>query len=159
MKKLVSSLVLMALALPARGETLRFQPHIQRADLAEEAIALLHCLSDRSGTSWEFTGASGPHSLELHETSDAGLKGVYRRDGKETALSLRLGEAEKACAEVYPSTAFPVSAPSVPFVEEEVAEPTALPWGWIGVSSLGILGGFLLWKSQRGADHQAILMR
>lgn len=158
MKNLVIGLVLFSLSFPARGEALQFQPHIQREDLAEEAIALLHCLSERSGSGWELSGALGAHGLELRETPEGTLRGFYRKNRTDKPVELKLGEAEKVCAQEYPAPTLEI-APQVATLDEDVEEePTRKPWGWIALS-VGIVGGLLLWKASRGgAAHDAIRM-
>lgn len=146
------------------NSALNFAASIQNEELAEEAVTLLHCLADRSGTHWEFTGvANGDHWLKLEENQNR-ITGAYFRQGTKTAVDLKAGEAEETCAKFYPAQA-PVIQPAA------ASEPAVLPpnfspalesapknyWPWAIAFGAAALAGFILWKTNR-QDHSALRM-
>lgn len=158
MMKSISILLLFSITLYAQAEILRFHPNIQNEALAEEAIELLHCLSEKSGSSWEFNGnAGGTHRLELREESNE-LRGKYHKEKESYPIALTQGSASDVCAKIYP-----ISAPESPLSEEamlpdhEPETPAKFPWKLAGAAS-AVLGAFLLWKLSRGPEHRSFRM-
>jgi hypothetical protein len=156
----VTLLLLFARLTAEAAEPLRFQPTIQREDLAEEAIALLHCLAERSGAAWEFGPESGgSHRLELREEKGL-LHGSYVDGDNARPVHLALGQADSVCNELRP---LPVSlAPVADTGGSEIFPdgPEAkknVPWLWAGVTA-AVLGGVLLWKVKSGPEHRSLRM-
>lgn len=143
------------------GEILRFDARIQNEGLAEEAIALLHCLAERSGSGWEFSGNKGTHWLELSERSGA-MTGTYHSEGKSREIALRAGEAEQACDSLIPAAK--KETPTLPVegvmdLEPDADTPETRPYlKWAAISA-ALLGGFLLWRASRGPDYRSLEMR
>lgn len=162
MKKLIC-LALLFQTLTAQAETLQFAATVQNEDLAEEAITLLHCLSERSGASWEFTGvAGGNHWLKLEESGKE-LKGMYHRDANETPIVLKTGEAESVCqkfyaeakAEIVPEK-FPPRL-DLPAFPANIDSPKKEYWPWALAFGAATVAGFFIWKSSR-PEHRALQM-
>jgi hypothetical protein len=147
--------------MPGMPETLQFAANVQNEDLAEEAVHLLHCLSERSGAPWEFTGEiSGDHWLRVNE-KEKSVHASYRHEGMQTEFDLPLGGAESACEKIFPDRAISEKAPepvnlgnlSVPTRSERKTAYRAWAAAFAGA---GVLG-FLIWKS-RQPDHRALVM-
>lgn len=160
--RFTACLLLLSFSAPAHGATvLRFHPAIQREDLAEEAIALLHCLAERSGSAWEFSGETGDHRLELREGKDGSLNGQYRNGDVTKPVKLHVGGADATCDELTPPAASksvlgpPEEAgPDLPDEEPETA--SKFPWIWVGATAAAALGVFLIWKSRPA--HRSVRM-
>lgn len=151
--------------LPAQAApgTLQFAASIQDENLAEEAIQLLHCLSERSGAGWEFaTQVKGKHWLKAEEKGGA-LRITYSLAGKEQSLALHEGDSEAACDELFPEQESVLAdlapAPAeagLPFSLE--AEKTGKPaWPWIAAVGAAAVAGFFIWKG-RQPEHRSLLM-
>jgi hypothetical protein len=156
--KIISVLLLFSFALPAHtAEILRFHPNIQNEALAEEAIELLHCLSEKSGSSWEFNGnAGGTHRLELREESHQ-LRGKYHKEGESHSVELLQGSASSVCAKIYPALV-PSADLEEPLLPDHEPETRAkFPWKFAGAAA-AVLGAFLLWKASRGPEHRSFRM-
>lgn len=159
MRGLKTLLLLFLCARMARAEvTLSFAAQVEDEALAEDAILLVHCLSDRSGRPWEFTGeARGPLWLEVHEESRQ-LKGTYHKDGKDLPFAFRAGGADETCDRLEPAAAKPVAAslappaPALGSLAEPLAEESEAPprhaWIWAAVGAAAV-GGLLYWRARQ----------
>lgn len=158
MKRSILCLLLVLSLVPHRAwaaERLEFSSRIQDEALAEEAIDLLRCLSERLTLPWELLeGGKGSHRLHLEEKAGA-LHGRFSSPEGEKRFTLPPAGASTICEELAPK----------PEKELEMAlEESALPppekksaWLWWG-AALGVaLGGFLFWKS-RQPDHRGLRM-
>lgn len=160
--KIVSLIMLVILTSnSALAETLQFAASIQNEDLAEESILLLHCLAERSGSAWEFSGeASGSHWLELKEKGSA-AEGKYHHGKDEAPVRLRVGQAENLCGEIFPDTPpeslAPVTpSPALPNFGAISASPKASYWPWaLGAAAVVTVGYALLHSRDR---HQGFTM-
>lgn len=145
------------------ASVLNFAANIQNEELAEEAVTLLHCLADRSGTHWEFTGAAtGDHWLKLEENQNR-IVGSYFHEKTKTAVDLKVGEAEQTCAKFHP-TEMPVIQPLAATEPTPDANfPAALEsppknyWPWAIAFGAAALAGFIFWKANQH-DHSALRM-
>jgi hypothetical protein len=140
-----------------------FVAQVESDALAEEAILLLHCLANRTDTSWEFSGEiQGSHWLRVLEKKGA-LEGTYRRGETTKSFALKQGEADQACERLEPGSpliparaenSFPSSLRVTEGEEPRIAPKT---WIWVGIASAA-LGGFFFWRS-RQPDHRGVEMR
>ncbi len=130
--------------------------------LAEEAILLLHCLSARANTSWEFSGeASGRHWLKVTEKAGL-LHGTYRREESVKPFTLKTGGSEEACDALEPpSPGLALQPPEAlsPALEGDLPaeSPPSRAWLWAGLGAAAVVG-FLFWKS-RQPEHRGIEMK
>jgi hypothetical protein len=157
--------------LAAAETTLTFGADVRNEGLAEDAIELAHCLSERSGHPWEFTGETrGPLWLKVHEENGR-LRGVYHKEGKDLAFEARPGSTDETCEKLEPSNRpGPVAASLAPPPEvreatrlgaltEEPAPtaPSTRTWIWAG-AAVAIVGGILFWRSRQPA-YRTVDMR
>lgn len=154
MRLMTKLLILILSTSMAHAESLRFVPNVQNDALAEEAIALLHCLSENSGASWEISDSLGAHYLQLKEEGGA-LVGEYRNGERRHPLSFRPGEADEACRSVFPESESAESEPEPELPREAPPEKRITPWVWAGLGA-ALVGGFLLWKSK--PDYRSLRM-
>lgn len=140
---------------------LSFSARIQNEALAEEAIDLLHCLSERKGIPWELGTENSPApSVRLVEKNGA-LEGEYRGEEKKEFRLERNGW-RAACDQLAPGAApsAPVAS-SGPFLPTE--EPAPAPghanktWLVAGAAVAVLAGGFILWRANR-PDHRSLRM-
>jgi hypothetical protein len=133
-----------------------FSARIQEAALAEEAIDLLHCLSDHLNMDWELgEGRQAKWSLNVRE-GQGKLIGSFHAPDKDTKISLAEGDAGALCDQLAPSAAEKVTEIGSPLPESREPE-TRSTWIW-AVGALAVAaGGFFLWKAGR-PDHQSIRM-
>jgi hypothetical protein len=160
--KLFSILISLALVLttPARAETLQFAASVQNEDLAEESILLLHCLAERSGSPWEFTGeTAGNHWLELKEKGKI-AEGKYRHGSEETPIQLAVGAAEAVCGKIYPElekkTAL-APAEALPDLSTIAPPRPRSYWPWALGAAAALAVGYALLHSG-GASHSSFTM-
>jgi hypothetical protein len=166
MNRLIAlTMILTAIPNPcfANGKLL-FTAKIQAESLAEEAIALLQCLSDRTGAPWELVAAigDGSHWLRLEQVGSA-VQGIYRNGAREEKISLRAGEAATVCTALAPESEAPAPDENLPSLLPLEAEPenegkSKMGWWWAGGALAVALGGFLLWRANQPA-HEAITIR
>lgn len=168
MKKLLGVLSLF-LTVPNvyASDTIRFSAQMEDEALAEEAILLVHCLANRSGLPWEFTGETrGNHWLRLQEKNQV-AHGTYKNAEKEEAFVLRSGEADTTCEQLEPSSPSPKlgSAEEVAplprlggteSAESTMSAPNKKVWLWLGLGAAAITG-FLIYKA-RQPQHRTIEM-
>lgn len=171
MNKFFSWLVICALLLPRTSsatEAISFVADVQSEALAEEAILLVHCLSNRSGLSWEWSGEKkGRQWLELHEKEGVAV-GSYHRDQSDKTVELKLNQADAVCAALEPAAKESGLASLAPL--EKDPAPLALvsddgqdsghskTWLWVGLGAAAIAGGFFLLRP-KAAEHGSLLMR
>jgi hypothetical protein len=158
-------LCLLLCARLAHAETpLRFAARVDDEALAEETILLVHCLAERTGRGWEFTGdASGPYWLSARE-KDGKVEGTYHRDGKDTAFQLEPNGADAACDRLEPTASSTAPAPRLAPVpraalDVEAGEPapSRRTWLWVAGAAL-VVGGLVYWKS-REPSYRSVEMR
>ncbi|MGE3262782.1 MAG: hypothetical protein AB7K68_13460 [Bacteriovoracia bacterium] len=162
MKKLIC-IALLFQSLAAKADTIQFAAAVQNEELAEEAITLLHCLSERSGVSWEFTGiAEGSHWLKLEESGKE-LRGMYHRGASETPIVLKIGEAESVCQKFYAETKAEIAPErfspqlDLPALPANIESPKKEYWPWVLAFGAATVAGFFIWKSSQ-PDHRALQM-
>ncbi|MGZ3696067.1 MAG: hypothetical protein ACXWQO_18595 [Bdellovibrionota bacterium] len=160
--KIICALVvyLISFATPSHAATLQFSASVQNEELAEESIALLHCLVERSGDSWEFTGdASGPHWLRVKEEG-AQVRVRYFHENREMESTLKAGQAEEQCAKLLPSLTPPPAlsafsnTPNLEIIPESKSHNY---WPWAVAAGAAVAAGFFIWRSS-GPDHRALQM-
>jgi hypothetical protein len=157
MRKILAVVLVAALAVPsAAAEPLEFSARIKSETLAEEAIDLLHCLSEALDIPWELgEGGKAPYRLNLREENGS-LSGAFISPEGERSFRLSSGEARSACAALAP-------APEEPAWEEERLlsrwEPPeeSRRWLWSAVGAAALTGAFFLWKS-RQPKHRSFRM-
>lgn len=153
------ALLLLILPLSANAEPLEFSARIKSENLAEEAIDLLHCLSDRLEIPWEL-GEGGRASIRLKVVEKSQkLEGEFFREGKAEAFTLSAGESARICEQLAP---IQKPDPNFPLGLKEDWQPEPEPAKWIwaasAVATVAVLaGGFLFWKS-RQSDHRGLKM-
>lgn len=142
----------------AGTDPLEFRARIKNELLAEEAIDLLHCLSDRLEIPWELgEGGKASHRLSLTEVG-GGLEGVLVLPKGETKFSLGQGESQAVCEKILPEENSEEAE-----MEDEPDFPSASPagpaknWVWGVAAAAALVGGFLFWKS-RQPDHRSLRM-
>ncbi len=164
MKAVVIGLMIISQALFSNAkaaEIMRFFAQVESDALAEESILLVHCLSARSGSPWEFSGqADGRHWVKVEERKGT-LEGIYQRDAIQKTFRLSTGETEKVCDQLEPAATPPISESlppniSLDFREEENPGKKAT-WLWVGLGA-ALVGGFILWKSKQ-PSHRGVEMR
>ncbi len=147
------------------ANTIQFFAQVENEVLAEEAVLLVHCLSARSGNSWEFSGeARGETFLRIRE-KDHAAEGVYKNGKAEQVFRLKSGEADKVCeelekrppdSEVRP---FPgAEEPKLPDAGEveEASAGSKKAWLWAGLGAAAIAGFF--WYRSKQPTHRSIEM-
>ena len=158
MNQVISILIVSLLSNTSSAAILEFSPLIRDENLSDEAIELLHCLSDRSKSNWEITEKiKGTHYLILKE-SNLSLEGEYKNESMVKQLHLKTGEAATICQSIYPSEIPNVGHFSLPASgnRESIATTKSnFPWAIAGVG-LALIGGFFLWKKSSTPDHQSI---
>ncbi|RZA06796.1 MAG: hypothetical protein EOP11_09425 [Proteobacteria bacterium] len=149
----------LAFAAPA---PLSFSARIQDEALAEEAIDLLHCLSERKGIAWELGPDNAPApSVRLVEKNGL-LEGIYEGERRQ-AFSLKKNGWRMACNELSPvADAEIASASPASFLTEAPAtlpqeKSPAKKWLIAGAAVLVMAGGFMAWRSGR-PDHRSLRM-
>lgn len=172
---LLFSLIANGWANSAAASELRFFPKIQNESLAEEAILLLQCLSQKSGDDWVLgEGDSSPapqeqkdHWLKIDQLSGKiEAQGRYFHEEKEIKFALKIAEAGKVCATIFPENPNPSPSSkedSLPGSFPESVDSNAFPkksnkliWGLASAAAL-LVGGYLLWKSHQ-PDHSSMKM-
>jgi hypothetical protein len=166
----LAAFIAASLSPSAQGaDNLNFTARIEDDALAEESILLLHCLSDRSGRSWELsTQPTGSFWLSLRQEGKV-AKGNYHKPEREQQFVLEQGSAQAACDRLEPLSAFDAVKPAAPLPRDQALveqsatanEATFTPvrnkWLWAAGTAGLLLGGFFLWKS-RQADYHRIQM-
>lgn len=141
------------------AEKISFSAQIKNETLSEEAILLLQCLADESGTEWELSPSQGNHWLQLKEVDQNLASGTYKNEINETKISLQSGSAEKICKEIYPKKATeffePKNINESDFPKQEIKESKTWVWASLGLAAVT---GFFLWKSSQ-PDHRAFVMQ
>ena len=154
---LLASLILSPFS---QAGTLQFSAQVQDEALAEESVHLLHCLAERSGDHWEFSGnAAGDHWLKVTETGRR-LQVRYLRSGAETQLELVPGEADNACDRLAPAAEMAKAPLSEGFGTIALPTPTERKtkyWTWAAVFAGAAVASYLVWKS-RQPDHRSLVM-
>jgi len=138
-------------------DPLQFSARIQSEALAEEAIDLLHCLSEELEMPWELgEGNRASHRLHLKEKNGA-LEGEFVTPAGKTALHFSRGEAHATCAKLNPKPGI-APEPAIPETNlEALGSQSPKRWPWILAAAAAVAGGFLLWKS-RQPDHRGFRM-
>jgi hypothetical protein len=138
-------------------DPLQFSARIQNEALAEEAIDLLHCLSEQLEMPWELgEGNRASHRLTLREKNSA-LEGAFTTPAGETAITLGRGEAHAVCAKLAPKLSL-APDPDLPEKNWETLDsPMPKRWLWAAAAAAAVAGGFLFWKS-RQPDHRGFRM-
>ncbi len=158
--KVLIQFLIFCFSLPAAANSpIEFSARIKNENLAEEAIDLLHCLSQNLGLSWELTeNGSGPYRLRLEE-KEGKLSGTYVAPEGEEAVAFGPGEAGKACAELteMPPIKPRALAEQTPLLSIEEIKPSPQKWLWVGAAAAAVVGGFFFWKS-RQPDHRSLKM-
>jgi hypothetical protein len=142
----------------AKAESLQFAASINNEELAEEAIDLLRCVSERKNVTWEFSvEITGTHWLKVREENNS-IRGIYHAASNEIPFVMKVGGAGGICEKIAGEEIklAPASEPSAAFPETSFAEKkTYWPWG-LGIG-LAVVAGFLIIKNS-GPDHRAVLM-
>lgn len=164
MKFVTLVLILAQLPLTSLAETIQFSANVPDEDLAEEAVHLLHCLSERSGAGWEFTAEiTNQHWLRVNENGKA-ANVIYHSPDAETQFELRSGEAEMRCERIYPSKKAAIAEPAskeTPMLGNLSVPSTnnrkTIYWTWAAAFAGASLAGYFIWKSRQPA-HRSLLM-
>lgn len=169
MKKTIHLLLFSLFAAPAHArETILFSAVVDDETLAEEAIMLAQCISEKTGVSWEFSGEiRGSHWLKVRQEGQQ-LQATYHKEKQESATQLKAGASEEACEKLEPGSKeiepskilSPLNSltPSLPRDSgNEEKEITGKTWLWAGAGAIALMG-LLFWRS-RQPDHRRIEMR
>lgn len=160
----MKSIIVLALLISQSAQAsipLQFSSEIKSEPLSEEAILLLNCLADESGSTWELSNTKGKHYLNLKEENESTASGVYRTENNEIAIKLKLGEAENICREIFPKTLEkPVGKslePELPIENSAIStQESKKSWLWLTMG-VAVVAGFFYWKAQQ-PDHRSLSM-
>lgn len=157
--KALSYCLLLSFVLPTAraADPLQFEARIQKESLAEEAIDLLHCLSERLEIPWELgEGGRAAYRLKLEEKNGL-IEGKWLTPEGEKPVHLGPGEAQTVCANLLPGAQAPST--TIPELASDLNASVSSPktWAWAAAAGAIVLGGFFLWKS-RQPDHRSLRM-
>lgn len=137
---------------------LSFSARIQDATLAEEAIDLMHCIADKSGSPWELGLENAPAPRVVMKEAGGKLEGAFQREEgtPQQNFSLAKNEWRKVCGSLFSETR-PVTLKEFPLElpREPVLTAKKQPWGWIAVGAAALAGGIIAWKTSQAKGRVA----
>jgi hypothetical protein len=161
MNFLKSALCLALCTTTARAETLlSFTAEITDEALAEDAILLVHCLSDRTAHSWELNSETrGPLWLKMKEVGPA-VEGIYHKEGKDLPFTLKPSNSDEICNQLEPASN---PTPTLGLLKPDIKDPgprgvteidppsnsTGKPWLWAAAAGAAILAGAFFWRAHQ----------
>ncbi len=166
MKKQLAILLSLILSSNAQAApVIHFSAQIDDESLAEDVILLLHCVSTRSGLTWEFSGETKASHTLLAREEGRKARLAWKQPGTEKQTVMSKGGSEEACNALAPALAEPeTGAPgpntlpalsSLGSLEEDTEEtPASKAWIWAGLGAAAV-AGFLIWRS-RQPDHHGV---